>query len=181
MEHRLCLRGASEVPGYHTDKTDRQVIIIHSWITGSSKPICESRQYLLGLAAAHAFLSKNEAQHIDLSTLPLYHVDSSRFLTLKRHATRVSWRSNRFSGKSMLTRCIQLNLWCPSKGIETSLCLPISPVSCGGAMAESLELAKPSLLMTVPSVSEDIAFLEYGVGIKTSRGPYGSSHSVTFC
>lgn len=37
-------------------------------------------------------------------------------------------------------------------------------------MVEILDLAKPSLLMTVPSVLDDIAFLEYyGVDIKTSR------------
>ncbi|KAF7514184.1 hypothetical protein GJ744_004509 [Endocarpon pusillum] len=36
-------------------------------------------------------------------------------------------------------------------------------------MVEILELGKQSLLMTVPSVLEDVAFLEYGVGIKTSR------------
>lgn len=67
-------------PGYHNDATDRQVIILHSsGTTGLPKPIYQSHEYLVGFAAAHAFSSDEEAQHLNLSTLPLYHVSSTIF------------------------------------------------------------------------------------------------------
>ena len=72
-------------PGYHSDETDRQVIILHSsGTTGLPKPIYQSHEYLLGFAAAHAFSSDEEAQHLNLSTLPLYHVSQTRFPTYLR-------------------------------------------------------------------------------------------------
>lgn len=72
------------VPGYHTDETDRQVIILHSsGTTGLPKPIYQSHEYLLGFAAAHAFSTSTEAQHLNLSTLPLYHVSTTSFLPLR--------------------------------------------------------------------------------------------------
>jgi acyl-CoA synthetase (AMP-forming)/AMP-acid ligase II len=64
-----------QVPGYHTSEIDRRVIILHSsGTTGLPKPIYQSHEYLLGFAAAHAFSSDAEAQHLNFSTLPLYHV-----------------------------------------------------------------------------------------------------------
>ena len=75
----VSLEGSIQVPGYHTDETDRQVIILHSsGTTGLPKPIYQSHEYLLGFAAAHAFASDAEAQHLNFSTLPLYHVSLSR-------------------------------------------------------------------------------------------------------
>ena len=53
--------------------------------------------------------------------------------------------------------------------IGLSLCLPITSISSGAAIVETLELAKPRSLMTVPSILEDIAFLDHGVGIKALR------------
>lgn len=62
-------------PGYHIDEADRQVIILHSsGTTGLPKPIYQSHEYLLGFAAAHAFTNDDEAQKLNLSSLPLYHV-----------------------------------------------------------------------------------------------------------
>jgi thioester reductase-like protein len=49
------------------------------------------------------------------------------------------------------------------------LCLPISSISSGTTIVEILEFAKPRSLMTVPSVLEDIAYLDQGVGIKALR------------
>ena len=85
----------------------------------------------------------------------------------------------------MLTSCVKLNLWCTitnhmlqgfglvapclAMSIGMTLCLPISSISSGTTIVEILELAKPRSLMTVPSVLEDIAFLDQGVGTKALR------------
>lgn len=62
-------------PHYHIDETDRQVIILHSsGTTGLPKPIHQSHEFLLGFAAAHRFSNQKDAESVNLSTLPLYHV-----------------------------------------------------------------------------------------------------------
>jgi thioester reductase-like protein len=53
--------------------------------------------------------------------------------------------------------------------IGLSLCLPVTSVSSGATIVEILELSKPRSLMTVPSVLEDIAFLDHDVGIRALR------------
>ena len=87
-------------PGYHIDEKDRQVITLHSsGTTGLPKPIYQSHEYLLGFAAAHAFTSDEEAQQLNLSTLPLYHVSPTKFSThLIGHALPSLGRIHRRSG-----------------------------------------------------------------------------------
>lgn len=53
--------------------------------------------------------------------------------------------------------------------VGMSLCLPITSISSSATIVEILELTKSRSLMTVPSVLDDIAFLDHGVGIKALR------------
>lgn len=64
-------------PHYHTDENDRNAIILHSsGTTGLPKAIYQSQEYVLGFAANHS-LSPQEADCVNVSTLPLFHVGDS--------------------------------------------------------------------------------------------------------
>lgn len=65
---------------YHADEKDRNAIILHSsGTTGLPKAIYQSQEYVLGYAANHC-LSPEEANGVNVSTLPLFHVSWSRSL-----------------------------------------------------------------------------------------------------
>jgi acyl-coenzyme A synthetase/AMP-(fatty) acid ligase len=98
------------VPGYHSDEKDRQVIILHSsGTTGLPKPIYQSHEYLLAFAVAHAFSSDEEAQHLNLSTLPLYHVSpTSLFPHLTGILPHLRWGINRLWQSPLPPSCIEI-------------------------------------------------------------------------
>jgi acyl-coenzyme A synthetase/AMP-(fatty) acid ligase len=63
---------------YHANEKDRNAIILHSsGTTGLPKAIYQSQEYVLGYAANHC-LSPEEAQGVNVSTLPLFHVSKSQ-------------------------------------------------------------------------------------------------------
>ena len=74
--HDDNVSGSSICHSYHyTADADRNVLILHSsGTTGLPKPIYASHRYLLGFAACHDFPNKEDAQALNVSTLPLFHV-----------------------------------------------------------------------------------------------------------
>lgn len=62
-------------PHHYINDVDRNVLILHSsGTTGLPKPIYSSHRYLLGFTACHEFADKKDAQGLNVSTLPLFHV-----------------------------------------------------------------------------------------------------------
>ena len=60
---------------HFTNDGDRKVLILHSSGTpGLPKPIYSSHRYLLGFTARHDFANQKDAQALNISTLPLFHV-----------------------------------------------------------------------------------------------------------
>ena len=64
---------------HYAGEADRNVLILHSsGTTGLPKAIYHSHRYLLAYTACHDFSNNREAQALNLTTLPLYHVSFSR-------------------------------------------------------------------------------------------------------
>jgi acyl-CoA synthetase (AMP-forming)/AMP-acid ligase II len=62
-------------PWHYVGESDRDVLILHSsGTTGLPKPIYTSHTYLLGFTACHNFANNEQAQGLNVSLLPLYHV-----------------------------------------------------------------------------------------------------------
>ena len=148
---------------------DCNVLILHSsGTTGLPKPIPLAHRYMLGYAACHEFAEEEDESRrgITLSTLPLFH------------------------GFGFLAPCLSLSIGKP-------VCLPPpSTIATASLVVSLVERVRPTSMMTVPSILEDItllsdfdsaastlASLDYvvvgGGGIKSSVGHELDSKGVT--
>lgn len=74
-------------PSHYVSEVDRNVLILHSsGTTGLPKPIYTSHKHLLSFTQCCQFASSEEAQCMNLSTLPLFHVGDD---TCMVHTTKV--------------------------------------------------------------------------------------------
>jgi acyl-coenzyme A synthetase/AMP-(fatty) acid ligase len=71
------------VEQHYISDDDRNVFILHSsGTTGLPKSICCSHRYLLGYSTCHDFPVESEAQGMNITTLPLYHVSDREVFSL---------------------------------------------------------------------------------------------------
>ena len=83
VEEDIC------APGHYISETDRSVLILHSsGTTGLPKPIYTSHRHLLCFTVCHDFASKEEAEGLNVSTLPLYHVS---LITCDHTYPQITW------------------------------------------------------------------------------------------
>ncbi|KAF7674573.1 hypothetical protein GT037_007333 [Alternaria burnsii] len=124
-------------PNHFVSESDCQTLILHSSGTsGLPKPIYCSHKYFLGSATCHSFSSETEARNLSVSTSPFFH------------------------GFGLVPMCMSL-------GIGKTMCLPPpSSIPTGISVAELLEQSGAKALLTVPSIVEEITFLQDDQGVR---------------
>jgi nucleoside-diphosphate-sugar epimerase len=141
-------------PDHYVGELDRAVLILHSsGTTGLPKPIYHSHRFLLNYTVCHLFSGAEEAEGLNLSTLPLYHVCHhwSMFDILLT--------GSELQGAGLVAPSLSL-------GVGKTVCLPpTSVISTGASTLELLKLTKARALITVPSILEEISLLPDNQGI----------------
>ncbi|KAL8829339.1 MAG: hypothetical protein Q9191_002068 [Dirinaria sp. TL-2023a] len=144
------------VSNFDGGDSDRNVLILHSsGTTGLPKPIYTSHKYLLSFLTCHAFDSEESASHLNLSTLPLYHVRSIGYTNSSKTKLTIGWQ-----GYGLLAPALSL-------GIGKTFCIPISSVSpTAASILRLLDSVSARCMMSVPSILEEIASLPDSTGVQ---------------
>jgi len=140
-------------------REDLDAIIMHSsGTTGLPKPVYHSQTYPLVYAAAHRLPEQKDSFRFNVSTLPLYHVSTSKTLCCS-----IS-HSSLIQGFGLMAPTLSLSI-----GMPFTL-PPASVVPTGKSTLNALQTSGARYIMTVPSIVEEVLRLPGGVGLRALKG-----------